>query len=1053
MFRLTNLLSAISRRHVGASISQQRTSSTTLETVELKDLHTQGVTGSENVVYCPKCQTPLAVKLAQQYPEETVSSSETEPNAYSFDLGITLQTAGLKQWKDDRILIDSLQNHVDETRITKAKLWLAGEKDKARALQVGISFILRNGQIVSYLQAKNMGILYKHVKSIVFSDKGEGYPHAMLKYVLSHGKTAKENRQFLDAYEQLGIDPPGGQFGEGQKMVAAAILKLAKEQEKSRWFKVPEDKRPGLVYQSKNWEAILYEEPVVISKGSETINTSSVGFNVVNKQESIEGSRTIILNPTEEIFSAVLEVDNYILDFDYSLNKIAKSSEGYAFKRKSQNQCIFVKGYYINSGAEFIRSSGLPSEVNSPLFSYNLKNVSVNRDRNQENAKQTLNAIGHILFHGATKDVMKAIIYYAKNNPASYGLGTNNSYHVDWILECEALKDLPLCWIDPKQKALWLEAYYECFGSDAVLASSSDLTSDSYKRAKEANEKLVVLNYPLFRMFHYLGVKTDLEYAREIVKEYRLGLSLDYEEDKWGPLRIVLDFLQNHADAARVGSSLATAEFQLKGSNKWLPYLQIQNHKNEDIDAIRFRDELESGYDHNYLHQIGSKKKTSSVVQVGEKGEGLKIASAASVRLGMNVILCSQNWIADAHYYEVAISSGEKFEDLCFTVYKSKTNQGGSETIVTRPSKEGSNEAVGNSNFNEVLQIVRDLKKYVLRHKELGLSKQDFVSTEITSKGAVVSTERGDIYIKDFFITDGEKDRLVFSYNFNNLDINRDRDIAKIDDLKEVIGGILSEIRSKDLVARIIRKAVEDQYGKYHEFQDLTEFAGFDRNAKILWLNVFKEMYCKDQDTVLKSDQGGAEAEARFIGYKVLNVNKEIAKVLRAAGIFYDSEVISFECSYIKPKALSQKEKDVLEVAKLLDDNQIVFPEKLPTEYRVFECAVNKVDKKPMPQILGCADINSRNFIAFKRETLGDGIKFLNVYLEEKAHQLSGASDGTRQHFNKLREGAVWLIKNLTGNSSQAIRRLREVFPNLDIERLTLEIDSNNNLVKLIKNE
>ena len=50
MFRLTNLLSAISRRHVGASISQQGTSSPALEAVELKDLHTQGVTSSENVV-------------------------------------------------------------------------------------------------------------------------------------------------------------------------------------------------------------------------------------------------------------------------------------------------------------------------------------------------------------------------------------------------------------------------------------------------------------------------------------------------------------------------------------------------------------------------------------------------------------------------------------------------------------------------------------------------------------------------------------------------------------------------------------------------------------------------------------------------------------------------------------------------------------------------------------------------------------------------------------------------------------------------------------------
>ena len=1039
MSRIYKAISAICRPFRSTSTTKQHALTTVQKSVDIRIVDEQSTTNDETIILpCPKCGTSLALK---NLTDLSLASN------YSFDIGITLQSGGLDHWTPSRTLTDILQNHIDETRIKKANLWARGKKDKARELQVEVSFVLHNGQTLSRQEAKSRSIPYKQVKSIVISDKGEGYSQEMLRYILSFGKTTEENKKLLGAYEALGIDFPGGQFGEGQKMVAAAILKINKEQEDKLTRLVMGRENIGLVYKSQNWEATLFGNPVVITKGDETINTASVAFNVACKEETIEGSQTIIENPTKDFFYLVRDLDRLVLDFAGPLQKVAKAADGFAFKQDGI-QSIYVRGYHINDGDKFTGNCSRSYDIRPPLFSYNLATVKINRDRDQEDIAQALATIGWILYQGATKGTIREIISDVRKHPSVlYTVNKNGEggqFSGGWTLECEALNGIP-CHISPEQKALWLEVFYECFGKDAMLSSSSDFKNESSKKAIDACKNLVVLNYPLFKLFKDLGVKTDLEYEPDFLATYPLGLSLDYEKEKWGVLRIVLNFLQNHADAVRVSKTPITAaiEFQVKGQKNWLPYSKISDFQNQDIVAVCFRDKLKNGYAHTHLSQFGSNKKKKNVVQVGNKGEGLKIASAASLRLGMNVTLRSQRWIANASSYDVHLENEdgnfETSKNLCFVVYRLESSEAGSETIIKRPDDSSQDAAIGNFHFNELLSIMRSLKCYVLRHKELGLADEKPVPIEKTPQGNIVSSECGDIYVKDFFITSEERERLLFGYNFHDLDTNRDRDIVGTNELKNAIGQILSQIRSRRLIGGIIKKAVEDCYGQYHEFQNLTQFQEFDQ-TKSEWLSVFREMYGKD--AVLKSNQASAQAEAEFIGYRVVHANEAIARTLIACGARLDADVISAQYECLSKNNLTQKERDVLEVARFLDENEIVFSNNLPTEYRVFECAVNTVDKRPMPWILACADIENKKFIAFKREILSDPISFLEAYLEEKAHQLSGAPDGTRAHFNKSVEGAVWLIRNLKDNSNQANAKFKEAFPDFDTCNLTLVADS-----------
>ncbi len=957
-------------------------------------------------------------------PEEAIDEKDI------IDTHQTLDAGGLERWPPWRVVIDIAQNHVDETRNRMAELYEEGNHDAAKQIKAGLYLVLKDSSKVTFAEAKARGLSHTDIKEIVFFDEGDGYDVKMLQYRLSHGKkTAKFSSAKLAAFESLGIDLPGGQFGEGQKMLAAAILTTRSQQE-SQGF--PEAVRVGLVYKSQNWEAALFGRPVEIKNKKRTITTRSVAFKSIVQEPSIQGSQTIIVNPTKKIFDAVMDTDNLVLDFSPDAKVVAQSRNGRAFEHGDDREPnIYVRGYKVTSIRGFLQHIQ-NVYIQRILFNYSLNEAEINRDRDQLSA-EILAEIGKILLALTDKEVIKRIIKAVAESKERYtcnrGYATSDSQK---IFESLALEK---AWGKPANQAVWKEAFYELYGDDAMLASSSDFQSNSSRQAMEAGEKLVALNYTLFRLFKDIGIKTDLTYSRESLDEFKLQLSLDYRQERWGTLRIALDFLQNHADAVRESNDSAQqqekaharVEFKIKGDSAWKDWAEFSQYDNEQIVAIRFRDTTENGYDQEYLRHFGSDKSTSASQQVGQFGEGLKLATAACIRLGFDVTLRSRAWLAEAFKYKVYIDKGKgqrnEYDRLGFKLYKNE-QEAGSETIIACPEDKPD----ARQHFNELIDVVRGIKTMVLRHQEVGLAAENPQPLESTEAGDVVSLEQGTIYVKDFLLTSEEKERLLLSYNFKSLTINPDRDIPSNNDLRAAVGAILSRIASKELIKSIITAAARSPHGKYHEFQDLSQLESFDAQA---WVGVFRQMF--GENAVLKSELSSAEIEAKFIEYKVVHMNQEIASALWAngKGIPFDVEVIHPQIEFLDPGQLTDREQGLLDLARLLDEEQALFPHAnaRTIDYRVFEKATNS-----RGATMGVAGVQSGNVIGFNRSMFTNPVKFFEIYVEEIAHLISGASDGTREHFNEVSAAMVWMVQNL--QTARAREAIDKVFPGFQVNRL-----------------
>ncbi len=981
-----------------------------------------GISGALVTLWANQSKISPELSSTEQDPSDSTSGTSGVNKAAAYKAKMTVDTASLDRWSSWRVLVDTIQNHTDEVRIQKAKLWTEGREEEAKALRADICILLKSGKTISIYDPQFNNVKYDDVKEIIISDLGQGYDRERLEMIWSTGKTNDENSQYLNAYNEMGINPPGGKFGEGLKMVAASILKTNLDQENES---IPEEKRIGLTYRSQNWEGKLVGKHIKTKSGQ---STTASEFNVVENNKEIQGSQSIIHNPTEEMFNLIKNAETLCTDFAPPQTQVANNYYGIAFESDHPLKQIYVRGYRVST----LNPVSDTQEQTKALFNYDLRDININRDRDQLDHYDLRTEAGKILLFSSNESTITKLIEESETNPSYYKALSGNDvggYDNKSAFEFEALYEARYyaSRLSDKEKELWRNVFYKKYGEDAILSSSSDFSNDSSKQAQAAKEKLVVLNIALFKIFEACGIQTDLKYTKETVKDYQLGLSIDYEKDRWGPLRVVLENLQNHLDAARKYTDLygnptfSSIEFQVKGKEEWLPLSQLPQVKNEEVASIRFKDESYEGFPHGHLAQFGSEKKKSSSVQIGQFGEGLKIAAAASLRLGLNVSHKSRDWTSDAYIYENNLGA-DTYKNLAFRIYKSPKITG-SETIIYL----GDNSIPSTQeNFNEVINIVRNLNQYVLRHKELGLSDKNPLPLHSCPGGSIISSDKGDVYVKDFYITSEEKDKLIFSYNFNNLETNRDRDIVSSKQLSKAVEDIISSLNNKELIKAIIQKAVKDPHGKYHEFQDLSFKSELIKN-KDLWASVFTELY--GNKAVLSSGEDNAAQEAQFAGYNVFNVNKNIARTLHSCGILYDHEVTQADYELLDESKLTDQEKAVLSAAQYLDENQVVFPDSnVPTEYKVYECAKNRHSGKEMPGVLGFCDIRGRRLIGIKRSALQDPKEFLEVYSEEKAHQLSGASDATREHFNKAIDAIRWLMFKFQKRADKVLEALSKAF-------------------------
>lgn len=391
----------------------------------------------------------------------------------------------------------------------------------------------------------------------------------------------------------------------------------------------------------------------------------------------------------------------------------------------------------------------------------------------------------------------------------------------------------------------------------------------------------------------------DIEPSGHVTKITPGGTSIldDYRQEKWGVDRICLDGMQNHLPEDAKGTH-AFLHFKVNG--KWVDCetAKIARDKGETITEVRFADDGVGFSKENllFLHST----KTAEEKSVGEFGEGMKLASMASVNLGLDMEFQSQNWRAFAVGEDVNIENtrNNTIEQRKRLVYDIAEYDGppikGSRTIFHNPTE-------------EFLNYALELPQKIL---QLDSNYTPVLSTEY---GDIVSCKNGgNIYVKGVFVT--RDDSLSFSYNFNDAKVNPDRNALVNFDLKSRIYNIIDNMTDKKTIKTIIARVADitknNGYNTYQDYYTLPAFAGagnslaamfkYQRGVPSLWEEAFKELFENKEavredgspiEAILKTDYEVPEELKSYLDkYNIVTLPEGWTKALHLAGIKTDRE-------------------------------------------------------------------------------------------------------------------------------------------------------------------
>ncbi|MGE4284646.1 MAG: hypothetical protein AB7G87_13185 [Clostridia bacterium] len=160
-----------------------------------------------------------------------------------------------------------------------------------------------------------------------------------------------------------------------------------------------------------------------------------------------------------------------------------------------------------------------------------------------------------------------------------------------------------------------------------------------------------------------------------------------------------------------------------------------------------------------------------------------------------------------------------------------------------------------------------------------------------------------------------------------------------------------------------------------------------------VWADVFKRLYGENAH-LFTSDI--ACREAQQLGFKVINVEYNIARILRLGGIKDDTFGLNDDYEFSFSSELNKNENEVL---NLLPVYAAVAGIEAPGNIKIFDQYANNDD------ITGLYHPKNQQ-IYLRRNVLSDGLeKALGVFLHESVHHLTGEDDMSRgfaEGLNKL---------------------------------------------------
>lgn len=870
-------------------------------------------------------------KLFGRTPSGEGSESGEPENGRKLETDMTLDYGGLNRWTPNRILIDLVQNHLPSD---------------ARGSSVYVTFILPDGSRIPLERSGDLE--FQPGITLEILDNGIGYDVDHLKLFLTtkHG----EER---------------GQFGEGLKIAIAAAIKRGIQ----------------IALASRRWEAEAKVQQKVVNPGeANEIRTQQVYFSVQDADRKLRGSRTVLQNLPEDMFASAKNLQNLVLPLQGRYRPLTTVSDtGEIVKVSPQGQSsLYVKGLLVMTIPERRNSF-----YNQALFDYNFYGVEVGRDRDSLARLDVIKAMEALILNGVDSDIAKTIltavgVMYKGDEKSP--LSTPSYDDIDSLNRFTRHKEIP-------HADVWKKAFHKAFGSDAILCSSSRYSfGDTTLQALREKKKLVQVPEGLYEILRLSGVPTDMALYVEKRATIETSISLAYREQAWGPLRLILDAVQNHLREDS-GATKIQIEFGVGKENvEWHDISEITKFPDDQITAFRITDNGH-GYDAELLGLLWSTKARAAEA-AGKYGEGLKMLAAAALRDGMEIDLSSQNWLAKAvkkTRYVTTLAGNEEVAFLAFEIthLKGRKMSGSQTTLRVLP---------------------QDMVKQIRRLPELVLQLNPNYRPVSSVKGVgEIKSLTPELFVQGLFVdvTTWQGIRLILGYNLADKDliVSPDRNVVAVPKLREQIGTILAQTDSVEAVVTVINKALDNGSVSYPEYQD---FSARDDFRPQPWRKAVQQIFGGRKVALMTRASRNPDVliHLRHMGYEPISINSEIGKTLHQLGLPYDYELMEAVYDFVDEGKLTAQERKILALRTAMDD--LVARELgiavSPLPIKVFDKARSK---------LGGVELATQGFfhpgdrvIGIKRSMLGSSEDFLTVYVEELSHQLSGAGDYTRELYN-----------------------------------------------------
>ncbi len=447
---------------------------------------------------------------------------------------------------------------------------------------------------------------------------------------------------------------------------------------------------------------------------------------------------------------------------------------------------------------------------------------------------------------------------------------------------------------------------------------------ESLKKLKEYDKMLSEEYQEDFSDF-FLNTSTN----RKEKSAKREGTSIldDYRQQSWGVERVCLDGMQNHLPSDSGGTN---CYLHFLVNDVWVD-VETARLTPEKITKVRFSDDG-VGFTYKNLLFLHSTK-TSESGSVGQFGEGMKLASMASVNLGLGMEFQSRNWSAFAVGEKEEIVNtrdNDNTEKRTRLVYDITEYEGepikGSRTIFHTPTPEF---------IKYALELPEKILHLNPNYKPL--FKSNFGDIVSTTKG-------GDIFVKGVFI---KHINSFFSYNFDDAEVNPDRNNIINKNIYNAIDEIMQEVSDKEilrmLIANILEKnrnntskwnlrynrdSYEAEMGSHWEL--LNKFK-HQQGMPSLWKEAFEEV-CNATEhenaketprtTILKTDYKVPEQLSSIIeNYNVISISEEWTELFSRAGVQTDRDVL--------PESLTEE----IETSFVVDyGHELLTPERILLE-------------------------------------------------------------------------------------------------------------------------